>query len=131
MAKELPLDCRCPACGHVSSVTKITALTSPGAMSLPVPPSRQPANSSFDHADSGNGGYISSAEAACYLKMHVKTLLAKVRQGVFSAHGEGRRRKFLRHELDQVMQRIASAKVANKPAEGTSTKRDNIKSEQP
>ena len=34
-----------------------------------------------------NGGYIGSAEAARYLKMHVKTLLKKARQGIYPSHG--------------------------------------------
>jgi hypothetical protein len=127
MAKELFLDCRCPACGLVSPVTKTTALASPGAVSLPVPPSHQSVNSSFDEAGCGNGGYIGSAEAARYLKMHVKTLLKKARQGIYPSHGEGRLRKFLRHELDQVMQRNATAKAVCNSGETVSTKHYNGK----
>lgn len=131
MAKELPLDCRCPACGHVSSVTKTTALPSPGAMSLAVPPLHQPVNSSIDEAGCRSEEYLTSAEAASCLKMHVKTLLKKVRQGIYPSHGEGRLHKFLRHELDQVMQRDKTANAVYKSKKTASAKRHNGKAELP
>ena len=78
----------------------------------------KPENTTNTKSDRYMTEWITADEAAEYLKIPVRSLYYSIRTGQIPCHRLGRRQRFRRYELDQLMEKSLSAKSISETLNG-------------